>query len=376
MRVKTTLTMIVVATLIMASPSLGQDWAGKGRAQGLVTDPQGNPIEGASVTLRPVGGTEGPEPLQTSKKGRWSILGLDGGDWVVTVEADGYQTAEGPYRVNPFNASPALNTSLVASPFSSITVGDELLQSGDHAGARAEYEKAIPHLDAEPAAALRSRIGDTYMGEGNYAGARAAYTQALEYLDPAQQAHPRLKMADSYMAEGNLDEARRQYEGLLSVMAPADQAPVHLQIARTYGQQDRTDEAIVALQNAIEVSPGNVPVLQLLADLLGRAGRDEEAQAYLELLPADAKLPPDMLLNTGIQKYNAGDLENAMSYFNRAVEENPEMADTYYYRGLVHLNNGSNPEAAADFKKLIELAEGTDHAAEAVEFLKYLEPGG
>ena len=66
------------------------------------------------------------------------------------------------------------------------------------------------------------------------------------------------------------------------------------------------------MKSALESSPGNVAVLQLIADLLGRAGRDEEAQAYLAQLPADAKLPPDMLLNVGIQKYNDGDLEGVL----------------------------------------------------------------
>jgi len=366
-------TLVIACTL--AAPLPGQDWAGRGRAQGTVKDTNGNPLAGATVTLRPVGSDLGPEPLETNAKGHWSILGLAGGDWVILIEKDGYKPAEGPYHVNPYQASAALEVILAPSPFASITVGDELLEAGDYAGARAEYEKAIPNLDAEGAARLQSRIGDTYMGEGNRAGARAAYAKALEWLEPAEQAHVRLQIANSYAAEGNHDEARANWEALLPLLAASDQAQVLVSIARTYDLQERRDEAIATLERALELAPGNVAVLQTLADLLGRAGREAEAQAYLDQLPEDMALPADMLLNMGIQKYNDGDLAAAMDFFERAVEDNPDIAETYYYRGLVHLSNGANPAAAADFKKLLALDPGSSHKAEAEEFLKYLEPG-
>lgn len=367
-------TLLIAGT--MTAPLLAQDWAGRGRAQGSVKDPDGNPIAGAVVTLRPQGSDIGPDPIETNKKGQWSILGLAGGPWTVLVEKDGFKPAEGPYHVNPFQASAGLEVVLAPNPFDSIGVGDELLEAGDFAAARAEYQKAMPNLDAVGAARLQSRIGDSYMGEENYAGARAAYAEALKQLAPAEQAHVRLQMANSYAAEGNHEEARTQWEALVPLLPPDGQAQVLVSIARTYDQQDRRDEAIATLERALALAPGNVPVLQTLADLLGRAGRDAEAQAYLAQLPADTELPADMLLNMGIQKYNDGDLAGAMELFDRAVQDNADIADTYYYRGLVHLNNGANAEARADFEKLLELEPDSPHAGEAQEFLNFLNADG
>jgi tetratricopeptide (TPR) repeat protein len=362
---------------LLALPLSAQDWAGRGRAQGSVKDGAGNPIAGATVTLRPQGDESiGPDPITTNDKGQWSILGLAGGPWTVLVEKEGYKPAQGPYHVNPFQASPALEVVLAANPFSSVTVGDELLEAGDFTGARAEYEKAIPNLDAVGAARLQSRIGDTHMGEQNWAAARAAYALALRELEPAEQAHVRLQVANSWAAEGNNDQARAEWEALVPLLEPPGQAEVLISIARTYDLQDRRDDAIVTLERALELAPGNVPVLQTLADLLGRAGRDAEAQAYLDQLPDDVALPADMLLNMGIQKYNDGDLAGAMELFDRAVHDNASIADTYYYRGLVHLANGANAAAAADFQKLLELEPDSPHAAEAQDFLGYLAADG
>ena len=92
-------------------------------------------------------------------------------------------------------------------------------------------------------------------------------------------------------------------------------------------------------------------------------------------MPEGTKLPPDMLLNVGIQQYNEGDMDSALEYFDRTVEENSAMPDAYYYRGLVHLAQGANAEAAADFKTLLTLASEGKQADEARDFLEFLESG-
>jgi len=129
-------------------------------------------------------------------------------------------------------------------------------------------------------------------------------------------------------------------------------------------------------ENAMdETTPDDVQAIQLIADLLSREGRDEEAEAYLQKLPEDTKLPPDMLLNVGIRLYNEQKYDQALENFNRVVAQNPDLPEAYYYRGLVYLSREANAQARADFEKLIELAPDSQQATEAREFLTYLEPG-
>lgn len=84
-------------------------------------------------------------------------------------------------------------------------------------------------------------------------------------------------------------------------------------------------------------------------------------------------LPPSMRLDQGIALLNAGDLEAALADFDRALGEDPEMADAYYYRGATHLTLGRNAEAIADLRKYLEIVGlAGEHADEASAFPEYL----
>jgi tetratricopeptide (TPR) repeat protein len=292
--------------------------------------------------------------------------------WTAILEKEGYIGAQGPVAVNEFGTSKQLEVTLDPSPYASIDVGEGLFEEGRYAEARAAYQEALGSLDPEPAARLRSRIGDTYLAEGDTAAARAEYEQALPLIPAEEQAHIRLQMARSYEQEQDWEQARLQYEQVVPLLPADGQAQVLLQIARTHDiQEDRTG-AIAALERALAADPDNAPALQLIADLLSREGRDEEAEAYLARLPEDAELPADMLVNAGIRHYNEGRMEEALEQLDRAVTQDAQLADAYYYRGVVLLGLQRNDEAKADLERLLELAPDHPNAAEAKDFLNYL----
>lgn len=366
--------LLVLALVLTASAADAQAWAGRGRAQGVVKGPDGRPLEGAQVTLHKDGTEpgEGPEPVLTNEKGRWLAAGLGGGAWTAVIEKEGFVAAQGPVYVNEFGTAQSIEVVLHPSPFASIDVGDQLLDEGRYEEARAEYEKALPELEPDGAARLRSRIGDTYLAQGEWAKAREQYQQALQHIPPEEQAHILLQMATSYDQEGNLAAARGELEKVLPLLPPDNQAQILLMIARTHDAEDDRAAAIAALERACQLSPEDPAILQLLADLLSREGRDEEAEAYLARLPEEAELPADMLLNVGIRHYNEGDMDTALANFDRAVRQSPDLADAYYYRGLVRVSRQDSADAIADLEKYLELAPEGEHAAEARDFLSYL----
>ena len=85
-----------------------------GRLQGKVEDENGDPVEGATVTL--LKNDLGPEPLTTNKKGRWSYLGLRGGTWTVQIESDGFIPSEGAVSVTEFGVNPSVDIQLRPHP--------------------------------------------------------------------------------------------------------------------------------------------------------------------------------------------------------------------------------------------------------------------
>ena len=338
--------------LLAVAQVAAQDWVGRGRIRGSVKDEAGKPVEGAKVTLRHDRAPDtGPDPIMTDEHGIWGYMGLASGAWRVLIEKEGYVPSEGTLEVSQVGAGQRINVTLRPAvveqvdtrgqeALAAIEAGNALLTQGKPAEARAEYEKAIANLEGigklEPAnhAPILQGIASTYLAEKNSAQAVTVLESAVA-LDPANVGLKR-------------ELARALYES---------------------GDRDRS----ISMLEEIVATTSDTPSLKLLIDLLVLVGREGDAQRYMAQLPAGEKVSVETVLNAGIKLYNEGKLDEALAQFDRAVQENAELAEPYYYRGLVHLAAGRNPQSAADLKKFLELAPQHDKAAEAREFLKHLQ---
>lgn len=307
---QTTIRLVSAILVLFALPLGAQDWTGRSRIRGVVTDDSGQALVGATVTLTLRGA--GPAPFQADDKGEWSYLGLSRGDWLVHVEFEGYvpKEIEVPVQERDKAKTPVELTLRALTP--------EMV---------AEANPAVAHIET----------GNALLAEQKPAEARAEYEMALESIDPDSHAY------------------------------------VYLTIARTYYLEDDLEQTEATLRKALELEPDNVDGLKLMSNLLISAGRESEAQEFMARLPETERLPADAYLNVGIELYNNGDLDSALVKFEEAADSYPEEASVYYYRGLVLLAQGKNDPAAADFRKLLELESEGPRAEEAREFLKYLE---
>lgn len=297
----------LLAVLLAAAPLLGQEWAGRARMQGIVIDQLGIPVTGASVTLKQ--GEVGPEGLTTDEDGKWAIIGLAGGMWIVRAEAEGYVPAETEVR---------------------LTANDK--------------GRTPVRIPLRP---IPEPVGPSPMD--------------------------RLKTGNALLEEGKPGEARAEYEAALEAIALEEQPIVLQAIARTYYLEENLAETEATLRRALEIDPEYVDALKLLSNLLVSTDREQEAKEFMERLPEGEELPADAYLNVGISFYNNGDLDSALAEFQKVAQAYPDNPSVYYYRGLVFLARGSNGEAAADFRRLLELESEGSRADEARDFLKYLE---
>lgn len=257
---------VVVASSLICGPLAAQDWSGSGRAKGTVKDADGNPIEGAQVFYRLVYDREmGPPPFTTNKKGKFSFLGLKGGTWVVRVEAEGYHPWMTPRPVDVFSTgvSPSVDAVLEAIPKEELIArargaandnmkaGDALLDEGNYAGARSEYERALAVLEEDDFPIVYGALANTYMGEGNVAGAAEMADKALA-VDP--EFVPAMKIKCAIVAsQGNLEEA----EALLAKI-PNDEV-MHpntlMNIGLAHFNKGEMEEAKVFLDRTIRDHP-------------------------------------------------------------------------------------------------------------------------
>jgi tetratricopeptide (TPR) repeat protein len=318
---------VIAALFVAALPLSAQSWAGRGRLQGEIRDEQGKPIEGAKITLRQGNdrvdpSKDGPKPVNTSKNGKWSILGLAQGAWGILIEKQGYMPSEGQVQVNEFAVAQPLN----------ITLKKPTQQQQQQAEKAAE-----PSGNAKAKAAIEQ--GNALLAQSKYAEARAQYEQALATLETDD---------------------------------PVLKASIQRTVARTWFEEGKTDQAIDTLKRVLEVKPDDVETLQLISTLLVSAGREKEAEAYMAKLPAGTKVDPNSLLNLGIKAYNEKDLNGALDKFNRVVQDNPDLATAYYYRGLTYLGLNKTAEAKADFEKVLQLDPNHPNAEEVREYIKAL----
>lgn len=334
--------LLAVLLLLSSARLFAQEWKGIGRLQGIVTDENGNPIEGAKITLRPGDQTvkaenSGPPPIMTDKRGKWSMLGLTGGTWGVLIEKEGYITSEG--RLKVAESGP---------PQQAVPVK---LKAIPKEQAQAQAAPKEPSKESKANEAINA--GNAALQADKYADARASYEQALALLDPAKPEHAPVYVAvlravsSTYYREAGQAKAKD---------------------AKAHGM----DQSIVTLKKALEIKPDDPDTLQLLVNVLVDAGRETEAQTYLAKLPQGAKLDPERLINVGIKYYNTKQIDKALEEFNRVIVDNPDFAEAYYYRGLVYLNKGKVPEAKADFQKLLALDPKNKFAKEAQDYLKNL----
>ncbi len=82
---------------------------------------------------------------------------------------------------------------------------------------------------------------------------------------------------------------------------------------------------------------------------------------------------PSTFFNIGLDFVGAGNTEEAISYFTKALALDPNDLEAHYQRGLGYVHLGKMEAARADFKKILELAPTSpqaDMAKKALEQIK------
>jgi hypothetical protein len=142
MRTFLRITVFGLAVALVAPAARAQAWRGMGRLAGTVTDDQGKPLEGVTITfdLPGSGGTH----AKTDKKGEWALGGIARGAWHLDFEKPGSDTVRITVSVEELSRVPPIRTSLKASaPDPNDVIQAELLK-----GAGLLNEKKFPEARA------------------------------------------------------------------------------------------------------------------------------------------------------------------------------------------------------------------------------------
>ena len=306
---------IAVLAILITSAAVAQV-RGRGRLQGNVVDEGGKPVAGAAVTVAPADGSTTPLKSKTDAKGRWSALGLTGGQWNIDIEAPGFQPNRGIANVSELQMMPPIRTTL---------------------------QKVVEETTEVPADEIKT--------------APAVPQEAVDAVNAGQE----LMKAEKYK------EAVVEFEKAMTFLP--DNMSLKQVLSQAYYKSGDLPKAIAMLEAVTAADPANTALALLLTNLYLENGQLDQGRAMLQNLPAGSVTDPTVYVNIGILFLNKNNPGDAATYFSKAVDLDMTRAESYYYRGLAQFQLKKFKEAKADFQKVVELAPESPEARDSKQMI-------
>lgn len=182
--------------------------------------------------------------------------------------------------------------------------------------------------------------------------------------------HPLSKGNDLYQSK-KYAEALQEYQKVLAEHQDMHQA--HERIGLCYFRLGDLDNAIKAFKMMLDKDPQARNVLLNLSAILLEKGNLEEGMKYFKQLDEETITDHSMFYNIGVLLFAKEQMDQAIDYFKKCAARAPDYVDAYYQMALAYLNQGNMEEAKKNFQKIIELAPGSDKAAQAKEIIESLQ---
>jgi tetratricopeptide (TPR) repeat protein len=241
------LTFVTLAVALAAAASAQT----AGRITGTIKDPDGKPIKGATVRATNEA-VNARITSTTDDKGRFAMIGVRTGRWIVVAEAPNFLPLQGSADVSSSNL-PVLALTLQRDPGPmpgalTKTIGEDigaaeaLRKAGKYDEAIAAYQSIqsknarLTTVNLMLATLYREKAEhekDAAAKQALLARAIAAYTDVLRSDDT--NARARVELGVTQMAAGNIDAATKSFQDVISAnpkTTAAAEAAAHLQEIR------------------------------------------------------------------------------------------------------------------------------------------------
>jgi tetratricopeptide (TPR) repeat protein len=223
----------------------------------------------------------------------------------------------------------------------------------------APYEETMKLKIGEP------NPRDIELGKGGSAPAAApAAAAAAPTADPAVVA---FNEGVALLNGGDTTGAIAKFEA--SVAAKPDLTAGWMALAKANARAKNHQKAIDAAKKALEIDDEDTDMWQVLYASYTGLGDKANAAIAEKKLPANASA----LFNQGARLANEGKTAEAAAAFKRAVEIDEKFAKAWYEYGVTCVGLGQNAEAKAAFTKYLELEPKGKDAAAAKEMLAYVK---
>ena len=317
------LLLAAAVAVALVQPARAQNSA---RIFGVVTDHEGNPVEGASILMEFQGGITRSFETSSNAEGEYIQVGLASGPYVVTITAEEIGVLRYELRV---------------SAGQEFELDAQVLGRGqvDRTGLSAEE---IAELEAREATADAFAGGLEAARGGDYDAAAQLLTEAIESTPDCGECLRNLGIVE--FQRGNHGEAEQAL--LRATEIAPDDAAAFDALADVYNAQRRFDEAGRASAEATRLSGG-------------AAGGGGDAGAVFD---------------QGLIAWNAGRLDEARGLFEQTLTLDPGHGEANYWIGMANLNAGRIAEAVASWRTYLEREPDGRFAAQANGLIAQLAP--
>jgi tetratricopeptide (TPR) repeat protein len=309
---------VALCALAMPLPSAAQS---TGMVKGVVKDMQGQPVDGAKVTIEMSEGTSRRFETKSNKKGEFIQIGLPSGAYKVTAEKDKLTSNTADVRVR-----------ISATAEANLVLGAP--------GAAAASKEALAK-NAELKSTLEAGLAAS--SAGNDDEAIAKFTHATELKPDCADCFYNIAYLHSKKKE--YDKAETAYKKAIELKP--DYSDAYNGLANIYNAQRKFDEAAAASTKAAELAGSRAGAL---------AGGNADA-----------------LFNQGVILWNAGKIADAKKQFEGVIAANPSHAEAHYQLGMALVNEGDLPKAAGEFETYLKLAPSGPNAAQAKALVEQLK---
>jgi len=337
--------MAVAMVSFFAPRAAAQD----GKIEGTIIDFDGKPFADLPVQIKSDQGSV--QQSKTDANGKFVFVNLRPGKYTFSTKPPQMQGAmEIPTEVHAGNTTPPININ---------------------------FKEILEKQNPEAAAKYKQQQEN----QQKYTGMKEHFTKGVALLEQERAAK-----ADLSKAPADQKDAAKQKVNDLATQAvtefqeaqkaaPEKDPNLHLFWARmgeAYDLAGRNDDAINAYQQAVAAKPDNASYYNNLGNVLGRAGKIDEARAaYSKSAELD---PPNAALawrNFGISLYQAGRMTEAVEPLQKSAAIDPKNAQTYYLLGACLV-------ASADYKQVGDKMEVTlkPGTVEAYQKAIELDPNG
>ncbi|HUK87646.1 MAG TPA: carboxypeptidase regulatory-like domain-containing protein [Terriglobales bacterium] len=321
--------------------------AGQGESatiSGKITDPQGNPVVGATVAFQ--GANTGASfSVKTDKKGEFLRVGVKEDVYHVTVTKDGQQIGERASYPVSYSSNPTPLT----------------ITTGPPSGAPAASAPLTLPVSSVPLTPVQQKALD----ELNKLAASTPKKDDKGVKD-------KLAAAQAAQGAGNFDQAATILAEITTAFPLNDQAWALTGFG--LAKMGKWDEAVAALEKAVALKSGAAGYHQLLGVAYSHAGKIDEAVAEMNSAAlADPTKAAQYYFYGGVLLSDQKQPQQAVAAFDKAIAANPSFADPYYFKGVnlvaqAKTENGKlvAPAGTAEaFKKYLELDPNGKYAASA-----------